>query len=65
MTPLVVIVVVAVVALLMFVVAAAKRNRRQPDDIDSFRRQIDALSPRSSPPDVRSDETVRWTLERR
>ncbi len=45
MTPLVVILAVAVVALLGFVVVAARRNRRRPDDIDSFRRQIDALSP--------------------
>ncbi|HYN33579.1 MAG TPA: hypothetical protein VES40_13215 [Ilumatobacteraceae bacterium] len=45
MTPLVVIVVVAVAVLLLFLFVAAKRNRRQPDDIDSFRRQIDALSP--------------------
>jgi len=45
MTPLVVIVVVAVVVLAVVFAVAAKRNRRQPDDIDSFRRQIDALSP--------------------
>jgi hypothetical protein len=45
MTPLVVIVVVAVVVLAVVFVVAAKRNRHQPDDIDSFRRQIDALSP--------------------
>lgn len=32
----------AVVAL---VAAAARRNRQPPDDIASFRRQIDALSP--------------------
>lgn len=47
MTPVVVIAVVAIVALLVFLVAAAKRNRRPPDDIDSFRRQIDALSPQA------------------
>jgi HAMP domain-containing protein len=45
MTPLLVIVAVAVVVMLVFLVVAAKRNRRPPDDIDSFRRQIDALSP--------------------
>lgn len=28
-----------------FVAAAARRNRQPPDDIASFRRQIDALSP--------------------
>ena len=37
--------VVAVVA--VFVVAVAGRNRRPPDDIASFRRQIDALSPQA------------------
>lgn len=37
---------VLVVALIAFgVIAYAGRHRRQPDDIDSFRRQIDALSP--------------------
>ena len=45
MTPLVVIAIVAVMGIAVFLAAAAKRNRRQPDDIDSFRRQIDALSP--------------------
>ena len=35
--------VVGVVALALS--AAARRNRRAPDDIASFRRQIDALSP--------------------
>jgi hypothetical protein len=45
MTPVVVLVIVAVVALIVFLIAAAKRSRRKPDDIDSFRRQIDALSP--------------------
>ena len=28
-----------------FVATAARRNRQPPDDIASFRRQIDALSP--------------------
>ena len=41
-----VVAVVAVVGVLAaFVAAAAGRNRRPPDDIASFRRQIDALSP--------------------
>ena len=37
------VVLLAVVVAVM--VAAAGRNRRPPDDIASFRRQIDALSP--------------------
>jgi hypothetical protein len=37
--------VAAVGALVAFLAAAAGRNRRPPDDIASFRRQIDALSP--------------------
>lgn len=41
-----VVAVVAVVGVLVaFVATAAGRNRRPPDDIASFRRQIDALSP--------------------
>ena len=36
---------VALGALVAFVAAAARRNRQPPDDIASFRRQIDALSP--------------------
>jgi hypothetical protein len=36
----------AVVGVLVAIIAtAAGRNRRPPDDIASFRRQIDALSP--------------------
>ncbi len=31
--------------LVVFVATAARRNRQPPDDIASFRRQIDALSP--------------------
>ena len=31
--------------LVAFVATAARRNRQPPDDIASFRRQIDALSP--------------------
>jgi hypothetical protein len=37
------VVLLAIVVAVM--VAAAGRNRRPPDDIASFRRQIDALSP--------------------
>jgi hypothetical protein len=38
--------VIAVVAVVAVTVAARSgRNRHQPDNIDSFRRQIDALSP--------------------
>ena len=40
---IIVVVVVGVLAILLS--AAARRNRRTPDDIASFRRQIDALSP--------------------
>jgi hypothetical protein len=37
---------IAVVAVVAVTVAARSgRNRHQPDNIDSFRRQIDALSP--------------------
>lgn len=45
MTPLIVAVVVAVV--LVVVVAVLARRHERPDDIASFRRQIDALSPES------------------
>lgn len=45
MTAAVVAAVVVVVVLVVVVVAVASRNRHQPDDIASFRRQIDALSP--------------------
>jgi len=45
MIPALVVIVVLVVLVALFAVAYAGRNRRQPDDIDSFRRQIDALSP--------------------
>jgi len=41
----IIVVAVAVAVLVAFVAAAAGRNRRPPDDIASFRRQIDALSP--------------------
>jgi hypothetical protein len=36
---------VVLVVVVAFVAAAASRNRQPPDDIASFRRQIDALSP--------------------
>jgi hypothetical protein len=45
MTAVVVGIVVVVVVLVLLAAAAAGRNRRQPDDIASFLRQIDALSP--------------------
>jgi len=45
MIVIVIVVAVAVAVLVAFVAAAAGRNRRPPDDIASFRRQIDALSP--------------------
>ena len=44
-TAVVIGIVVAVVVVVVLAAAAAGRNRRQPDDIASFRRQIDALSP--------------------
>ncbi len=37
--------VVVLVVVVAVVAAAAGRNRKPPDDIASFRRQIDALSP--------------------
>jgi hypothetical protein len=36
---------VVLAVVVAFVAAAASRNRQPPDDIASFRRQIDALSP--------------------
>ena len=45
MTTVVIGIVVVVVVVVVLAAAAAGRNRRQPDDIASFRRQIDALSP--------------------
>jgi len=41
----VIVIAVAIAVVVAFVAAAAGRNRRPPDDIASFRRQIDALSP--------------------
>lgn len=43
MTPVVIVIVVLVVAIVVVFVVAGRRRR--PDDIASFRRQIDALSP--------------------
>lgn len=45
MIVIVIVIAVAVAVLVAFIAAAAGRNRRPPDDIASFRRQIDALSP--------------------
>jgi hypothetical protein len=42
-TPIIIALVVVVLAVVVVVVAAGRRRR--PDDIASFRRQIDALSP--------------------
>jgi hypothetical protein len=39
------VVIVALVVLALVVVVAVSRGRRQPDAVDTFRRQIDALSP--------------------
>jgi hypothetical protein len=36
---------VGLVVVVALIAAAASRNRQPPDDIASFRRQIDALSP--------------------
>jgi HAMP domain-containing protein len=57
-----VVVVAIVVVVVLVAVAASARNRRPTDDIASFRRQIDALSPearrqtsdRMNPSDERS-----------
>lgn len=45
MTVVVIAVIAVVGSVVALVAAAAARNRRPPDDIASFRRQIDALSP--------------------
>jgi hypothetical protein len=45
MTVAVIVGVVVLVVVAAFAAAAAGRNRQPPDDIASFRRQIDALSP--------------------
>lgn len=46
----VVIVIVAAVVLLLLAVVVARR--RKPDPVDSFRRQIDALSPEARRPTI-------------
>ena len=45
MTAAVVVGFLVVGVLVAVIAAAARRNRQPPDDIASFRRQIDALSP--------------------
>ncbi len=45
MTVAVVVAVLAVVAIVVVVIRVTSRGRRPVDDIASFRRQIDALSP--------------------
>jgi len=45
-----VVIVVVVVALVVVAVAIAARARRSNDGVDSFRRQIDALSPEARRP---------------
>ncbi len=47
---IVVLVIVAVV--LVLVIALVVRRRRGPDPVDSFRRQIDALSPEARRPTI-------------
>jgi HAMP domain-containing protein len=51
MMPFLVMAVVVVVAAVLVVVLA--RRRRPPDGMDSFRRQIDALSPEARRPTIR------------
>lgn len=45
-------VVVVAVSIVVLVVVIAGRSRRSTDDIASFRRQIDALSPESRRPTI-------------
>jgi hypothetical protein len=45
MVALVVVVVGSLMVLALIVAVAVSRGRRQPDAVDTFRRQIDALSP--------------------
>ena len=45
MTAVIIAVVVGLVVLVAVIVVAGGRRRQAPDDIASFRRQIDALSP--------------------
>ena len=46
------IVVVVVIVVVAFVVGLSLRNRSTTDGVDSFRRQIDALSPEARKPTV-------------
>lgn len=55
-SPVLAILVVAVVAAI--VVAAIVRSRRSNDGVDSFRRQIDALSPEARRPVVDQVQTA-------
>ena len=48
--PLVLVAIVAALVLIVLVVVAVRR--RQPDTVDSFRRQIDALGPEARRPVV-------------
>ena len=52
MTTGVVVLVAVVLAVVVLLVALAGRRRRPDDDVDSFRRQIDALSPESRRPTI-------------
>ena len=48
-----VVVIVVVVLAVVAVVAFALRRRRSADPVDSFRRQIDALSPEARRPTIK------------
>ena len=50
-TGLVIFIAIALAALLL-VVVAVRRSRRPDDHVDSFRRQIDALSPQARRPTI-------------
>jgi len=45
-------IVVVAVSIVALVVIISRRTRRSPDDIASFRRQIDALSPEARRPTI-------------
>ena len=53
-----VVVIVVVAAVLLVVVALVARARRANDGVDSFRRQIDALSPEARRPVVDQVQSV-------
>ncbi|MGA9275862.1 hypothetical protein [Ilumatobacter sp.] len=44
--------IVGAVVLVVLLVLVARRFRRRPDPVDSFRRQIDALSPEARRPTI-------------